>query len=86
MVSYLFLSSYNGLSSAAGEDQDLIYQVYFIADISSHWDLHGDQLRVQTRVNDLSELAKGADLRGQAVKVDHLMLGRLGRHLVVFSE
>jgi len=59
--------------------------MHFIADISSDRNLHGDELRIKSSVDDLSELAKTAHFGGQAVKVDHFVLWGLGRHFGVFG-
>lgn len=83
--SHLLLSSHDSLAGSACEDQDLVYQVYFVANVSADWNLHGDELRVQARVDDFSELAKRADFGSQALEVDHLVLWGLSGHFVVFG-
>jgi hypothetical protein len=51
----------------------LIHEMDFIANISSDRNFHSDELRVQSSVDNFSELAKGADLRGQALEIDELV-------------
>lgn len=83
--SHLFLASHNSFSLSRRKDQDLIHKMHFVADISTDRDLHGDQLRIQSCVDDLAELAKGAYFGGQAVKVDQFVLWGLSGHFRVFG-
>lgn len=59
-TAYLVLASHSGLALTAGEDQDLVHGVHFVANVSAYWDLHGDELAVQAGVQHLSELAEGS--------------------------
>lgn len=83
---YLFLAGDDGLADARGEDEDLVDEVHLVANVAADGDLHRHELAVQSRVHDLSELAKRSHFRGHAGEVDHLVLWRRGRHLFVFGE
>jgi hypothetical protein len=83
--SYLFLATHNSFTLSRSENQHLIDQMNFIADISSNRNLHSDKLRIKSSVNDLSELAKTADLGGQALEVDEFVFWGWGGHFGVFG-
>jgi hypothetical protein len=76
LESYLFLTTHNSFTLSRSKNQHLINKMNFIANISSNRNFHSDELRVKSCVDDLSELAKTADLGGQALEIDELVLWR----------
>lgn len=70
---HLILASNSRFTLTTREDQDLVNGVYFVANVSSNWDLHAHELAVQAGVKDFPELSKCSHLRGEAWEVDHLM-------------
>lgn len=73
---YLFSSPHDSFSLARSKYQHLIHHVHFIPYISSDGNLHRHELRVKSRVDDFSELAKGADGGGQGGEIDHFVFWR----------
>lgn len=68
------------------KQQHLIHRVHLVANVPADRNLHRHELAVQARVQDLAELAEGADLGRQAREVDHLVFGGLSGHGGVFAE
>lgn len=58
---------------------------YLVADVPAHGDFHSYELRVQSCVENLPELAKAALLTGELGEVHHLVLWWAVRHAAVFS-
>lgn len=83
---HLLLAGYDGLRFAAGEHQDLVDGVDFIADVTSWRDLHCYQLGVEASMQDLSELTKGSLGRAEFLEVHHLVLWRARGHFGVFAH
>jgi hypothetical protein len=55
-IAYLVLSCNSRFAFTTCEDQDLIYGMHLIPNVTSNWNLHRDKLAEQSRMHNLPEL------------------------------
>jgi hypothetical protein len=76
LEAYLILARNSRFSLTTCKDQNLIYSVHFIANVSSNRNLHRHELAEQSSVQDFPELPESSHFGSELWEIDHLMLGR----------
>lgn len=73
---YLIFARDSSFAFTTRKNQDLVYGVDFVANVSSNRNLHRHKLAEQPGMQDFSELPKSSHFRSELGEVDHLMLRR----------